>query len=67
MTNTEIIRETVRTAFSAEPLHSMAAAHTSAPSTTAARLKSNGFSRTTLAAKKKISGNWFRILEELSL
>lgn len=53
MTNSEIIRETVRTAFSAEPLHSMAAAHTSAPSTTAARLKSNGFSRTIWAAKKE--------------
>ena len=67
MTNTEIIRETVRTAFSAEQLHSMAAAHTSVPSATAARIKSNGFSRTTWAAKKKISDNWFRILEELSL
>lgn len=53
MTKTEIIRETVRTAFSAEPLHSMAVAHTSAPPTTAARLKSNGFSRTTWAAKKE--------------
>ena len=37
MTNTEIIRETVKAAFSAEQLHSMAAAHTSAPSATAAR------------------------------
>lgn len=67
MTNTEIIRETVRTAFSAEQRHRMASAHTSAPSATAARLKSNGFPGQPGRQKKKISGNWFRILEELSL